>query len=318
MGRSGVVFAIIIAVLAVSVPACAFEFIIGAGEGGQNNGYYNETGGWYALDALSTAPGLLGKSRASGTTVSYGAQRQAYASWKPNTSGFYHINLAWPNVKGQQNTAVALYTGDNIGGSANQWGNSSPQGVVYAGTMDMYERASDTWNHFTTAQLDANILYKVGIYGGYKSGIGANEDVPSRMVCIAGFQFVSATPDVVTYTGPANGATGNVADFLDTGLSWDAGEYNSFYEVWFGETSGSLTRMATILADTSFDLDGLIQPGRTYYYRVDSGNVDHITRGTEYSFSTNGEAAVPEMSTLASAAIGLVSVFGFIRRKQCY
>lgn len=316
MGRKGILFAIIAVLLAVSMPAHAYEFIIGAGEGGQNQDHYAEVGGWAALNESSTAPGLLGKARYSGTTLYYGPQRQAYAFWQPEVSGYYDINLAWPNVKGQQNTAVVLYTGDYIGGPADQWGNSSPTGVIYADTMDMFERASDTWNNFTTAHLDADILYKVGLYGGYKSGIGANENVPSTRVCIAGFQFVSATPDVVTYTGPANGAAGNVIDFLDMGLSWAPGEYNSFYEVWFGETSGSLTRLATVLADTSFDLDGLIQPGKTYYYRVDSGNVDHITYGSEYSFTTNGDNAVPEMSSLASAALGLIGVFGFIRRKK--
>ncbi|MGI6295810.1 MAG: hypothetical protein ACOX3G_06940 [Armatimonadota bacterium] len=313
MLRRGLAIAIVVALCAVYAPAFAFEFIIGAGEGGQNQEYYAEVGDWAALNASSSAPGLLGKSRYSGTTVYWGPQRQAYAFWQPEISGYYHINLAWPYAKGEKDTAVVLYTGNYIGGPADQWGNSSPTGIIYADTMDMFECASDTWNNFTTAQLDADILYKVGIYGGYKGGA---DGVGSNRVCISGFQFVSATPESVTYTGPANGATGNVADFLDTGLSWTAGEYNSFYEVWFGETSGSLTRLATILADTSFDLDGLIQPGRTYYYRVDSGNVDNITYGAEYSFQTNADNAVPEMSSLACAAMGLVGIFGFIRRKK--
>lgn len=315
MKRKIICVTAIAALLVAAFPAMAFEFIIGAGEGGQNNEHYVEIDGWTSSNAVSTAPGLQGTSRYSGTTVYNGPQRQAYAFWQPEVSGYYHINLAWPNVKGQQNTAVVLYTGDSIGGGADQWGNSSPTGVVYAGTMDMYERASDSWNYFTTAKLSSSTIYNVGIYGGYRSGVGANEDVPSRMVCIAGFQFVSATPDVVTYTGPANGSFGNVIDFVNMGLTWDAGENNTVYDVWVGEISGSLAKVASLLADTSFDLPAaMIQPGKTYYYRVDARNVDKIAYGAEYSFSTNNE--VPETSALISAALGLVSVFGYVRRKK--
>lgn len=297
------VFAAILTIVALAcAPAFAFEFIVGAAAGSLNNATNYADSGFSASTGDSAAPSCPADSRYSGTTVYFGPSRFARASFNPANTGFYKIQLAWPNTAGQTDTSVTLYTGAETGGAADQWGNAAQQGVITKGTMDMYYKSTNVWNTFTTAQLTAGTAYKVGIYGGHKS-LNAAPDLTNR-VAIAGFRFASATPGQAVATG-LNG--GNE-------LSWTAGEFNSFFDVWFGDSETTMSKIGTVDAATlsmGMDYEGLA-PG-TYFWRVDSGNLDITTAGLIQSFTIQ---AVPEPGSLLALGTGLIGLVAVIRRKR--
>ena len=291
----------------------AFTFIVEGGPGGQNSSSYYDTG-FAASTGTDTAAGCTATgTRYSGTGTYFGPSRYAQASYTPTMSGYYEVDLSWPSTAGQISTAVNLYTGSATGGGADRWGNTgSPAGVLVSGTMNMYYVNVSTWVPFTTYQLNSGTTYKVGIYGGYKTPYAGGvtpADANANRVAIGGFRFMAATPVGVSYSGPANHATGigTAAGNQVTGVSlgWAAGNYDSFYNVWFGTSAGSLTEIGTGLgaATLSLNLDSQnLQGGTEYFWRVDAGNVDApLATGTVFDFTT---VMVPEPSTATLSLLG--------------
>jgi hypothetical protein len=293
--------------LAYTPAFATFTYIVEGGPGGQNSSSYTDAS-FAGSTGTDTAPGCTATgTRYSGTGTYFGPARYAQATFTPATSGFFQIDLSWPSTAGQTHTAVNLYTGAATGGAADIWGNTGgPQGVLATGTMDMYYRAVSVWNTFTTAQLNSGTAYHVGIYGGYKTPYAGGvtpADASANRVAIGGFRFMAATPTLGAYGGPANGAT-DIA-LTGTSLSWAAGNSDSFFDVWFGTSAGSLSEIGTGLSAStlSMSLDSQnLQGGTQYFWRVDAGNVDAPrATGTVFDFTT---VMVPEPSTAVLSLLG--------------
>ncbi len=126
----------------------------------------------------------------------------------------------------------------------------------------------------------------MGVYGGYKtpySGGVTPADTQANRVTLGGVRFIAVTPDAVAYAGPGNGAAEVALYGNGNDLSWEAGAYSSFFDVWFGTTSGSLARVATIAEGSPLTWDpeslGPLALNTQYYWRIDAGNVDAVHTG---------------------------------------
>ena len=308
---------ILIATVAVLVSFSTVAFgqftnIVENRTGGQHFSDYSEGSGWANSSGNVNAPGCTSNigSRYSGATLYFGPARYSQFNYTPATGygGYYDIALAWTSSAGETNTAVNLYTGAATGGPADPWGNAGgPVGIVYQGTMDMLYKNVGVWNDFTTAKLAEGTTYHVGIYAG-RLAVGTENRVHSGAV-----RFLSSTPDAAVNGGPANGATGIPLTGEGNELTWTAGSCDSFFDVFLGLAPGSLTKIGTVLegAPLSFDLDGQGLVANTpYYWRVDAGNVNLVTQGTESSFTT-----IPEPTAALLGLLG-VSVLTWIRRRR--
>jgi hypothetical protein len=301
-------------------------FIIEDRSGGLNYTDFTSSG-WATSGGNVNAPGctLNIGSMYSPTGTSYGPSRYAQFSYAPTTTGYYEVDLAWTLSAGEINTAVNLYTGAATGNStADIWGNTGgPQGIVYSTTMNMLNNGTSgtgagTWKPVTTAQLTSGTTYNLGIYGGYKTpyaGGATAADANANRVIAGAARFIAAAPLAVTYSGPANGATGVAV--TGTALGWTAGSYDSFYNVWFGTSAGSLTEIGTGLSAStlSLNLDNQnLQGGTEYFWRVDAGNVDApLATGSEFDFTT---VAVPEPSTAVLSLLGGLGLAAWISRRR--
>jgi hypothetical protein len=297
--------------LVVSPAFAQFTYIVENGTGGQHSSSYTDAG-FSASSGNVNAPGctLNIGSKYSGTGSFFGPSRYAQFSFAPTTAGYYEVDLAWTLSAGEISTAVNLYTGAAIGNTAADiWSNTGgPMGVIYGTTMNMLNNGTSgtgtgTWKPVTTAQLGAGTTYKVGLYGGYKTpyagGVTPADSSANRVIAGAA-RFIAATPGAIANTGIAN----NAIDIALTGsqLSWNAGQYDSLYNVWFGTSSGSLTEVAAGLSSRTLNLDGQnLQGGTEYFWRVDPVNVDVTTTGSLFDFTT---VSVPEPSALALALLG--------------
>jgi hypothetical protein len=85
--------------------------------------------------------------------------------------------------------------------------------------------------------------------------------------------------------GPVNGATDVVRDKV---LSWTAGKEVVSHNVYFGTSADSLAAVATGQTGTTYDPPGLLDYGKTYYWRVDevnSTNASNPSKGDVWSFT---------------------------------
>ncbi len=123
---------------------------------------------------------------------------------------------------------------------------------------------------------------------------------------------MSATPTKVTNTGPANGATGIVLTGAGNELTWTAGQYNSFFDVFCDTNANPTTKVASDITALTFDPDGLgLASSTTYFWKVVAKNVDLSATGDIWSFTT-----VPEPGSMLALGTGLLGLFGFIRRRK--
>ncbi len=94
-----------------------------------------------------------------------------------------------------------------------------------------------------------------------------------------------------TDPSPADDATDVV---IDVTCWWTDGGGATSFDVYWGTTSGSLTRVSAGQAGTSYDPPTDLEYGQTYYWRIDSINGMGTTSGDEWSFTT---AAAPVTET---------------------
>lgn len=100
---------------------------------------------------------------------------------------------------------------------------------------------------------------------------------------------------------PATGATGvSVTPTLTC-----TGVRARRFDIWFGPTSGSLTKVQNLVPTCSYSPATLLV-GHTYFWRVDSYNGYGVVTGTVWSFSTTAAApGAPTVVTPASGATGV-------------
>lgn len=287
---------VVVILLALSLSANAYTVTYGARVATDTGGVLNfeagVTGPGFAVSSTGCTAAGCGPQMSVYSSTSYADRYLEYVKTLP-TTGYYEAFTAFGNV----NQAVAK--------TDIKWAVTHAGGTTTVTQDQTNPNNKNNWMSVGTYKFlsTSNAVLKMTA-GTVASGSMYNHSI----------QFRSATPGAVTNTGPANGATGEAMDFVDLGISWTAGLYNMAYDVWFGEDSNNMTKIMSAFAGTGLGLDpGGIEAGKTYFWRVDALNVDNVTQGETWSFTTN---PIPEPGSMLALASGLVGLFGIIRRKR--
>jgi hypothetical protein len=209
--------------------------------------------------------------------------------------GYYDVYATWVNVTAAQNMPP-IWTVNNAGSA-----------VVVSPSQTT---GGNAWN-----LLGAGLKFNAGTAYSARlatPGTGAT----GKRASFDSVAWAASTPGAVTYTSVLpDGATGVALTGAGNDLTWTAGSSDSFFDVWFGTTSGSLTKAATIPegSPATFDPEtlGPLSLGTQYFWRIDAGNVDVVTPGAEYDFTT----LVPEPSTALLGVLGGLGLMWIIRRR---
>jgi len=300
--------AVILLALAVSVPALAWSQVYGARVSGDKDATIN-LASWFTASPTSTAVANSGaKSNAAGATDSWGLYISANTPVVGLRSGTYSINLpttgyykaytTWAADTSAKTNAKFVITSAG-GATANSFQNQTLAAAL-----------KHTWQSLGTYMFNADDAANTKVM------LTNDNQNTSGSLYLHSIKFESAISGQITNTGVADGATGIATD-VDTVLTWAAGEYTQNYDIWFGVAGGDLNMLNTNVTDTFaslWDLAGPLSAGTTYQWRVDSRNLDNLTAGQVYSFTT--ASAVPEPGSLLALGTGLVGLFGLIRRKR--
>ena len=118
--------------------------------------------------------------------------------------------------------------------------------------------------------------------------------------------FTPLPPDQAFTPSPATGAMNVPVD--NALLIWDAGPWAHKYDVYLGTSPGALNRIVTdqnlgpsewVGHFKSVGVPFSLQPGTTYYWRVDSRTMaNQTTTGQLWSFTTAGAAPPPSSATV--------------------
>jgi regulation of enolase protein 1 (concanavalin A-like superfamily) len=195
---------------------------------------------------------------ALGTTT---PEYYAYVSTGKNIadSAWHHVAGTWDG------TTISLY----IDGALDD---SSP------GTGTLTTNTLDVWignNPGATTRFWNGWIDDVYIFN---NGLSATE-VGQVM------QGALANPYKSRNADPANAATDVVRDKV---LSWTAGKDAVSHNVYFGTSADNLKAVATAQTGTTYDPPGLLDYGKTYYWRVDevnSTNASSPAKGDVWSFT---------------------------------
>lgn len=293
----------IVTIMAIA-SAPAFAFYVNVVEarvsGGGTNPLFT-VNGLAASSGKSTAGPLAGWTggglTGTGNFYSSDATPVKSGTWSftPGTTGYYDVYATWVSVTAAQNMPPT-WTINYSGGSST----AAPSQLT----------GGNAWNLVASGkQFDAGVA-KTAVLA--TPGTGTT----GKRASYDSVAWAASEAGAVTNTGPANGATGIVLTGAGNDLTWTAGALDGYFNVWFGTVSGSLTQVGTNLSagTLTFDPDSLSLAGSTqYFWRVDAGNVDRITPGAEWSFTT---VVVPEPSSVLAFATGFIGLFGIIRRKR--
>lgn len=313
--------AVVLIAMSITVPAFAWSQIYGARVTGDHdatidlNSWFTTTPATGALQnsgATSTAAGIA----TDATNKSWGAILSSNTPAIGLRSATYAIAL--PTIAGVSDTSGYYNVYTTFAGDTNAKSNAKHV-ITSAGG------ATDTkYVNQTLAAALKNTWVSLGTYM-FNQGDAANTKVTltndnqtnTGSLYIHSIKFESATAGAITNTGIAN----NAVDVATMGgfLSWNAGAFTQNFDVYFGTSSTAMAQIGFGTGSTSVDLTDMFGPlaeGTQYFWRVDSRNLDNLTTGSVYSFTTVPPAPVPEPGSLLALGTGLVGLLGLIRRKS--
>lgn len=128
--------------------------------------------------------------------------------------------------------------------------------------------------------LEENKLYFFRVYALGSDGMRSVESAP--------MQTMTSEPFLPSISASPSPAVGSDVKALDVVLSWTNDTKDYFgpvtYSVYIGEDPADLLLMASGLEQCKF-VPGDIQPGKTYFWRVDASNDTGTTEGDIWSFN---------------------------------
>jgi len=145
-----------------------------------------------------------------------------------------------------------------------------------------------------TAYTDNDVTDDTKYYYRIKAVGDIKESIYTAVVEIA-TPSLTATPDQTSSPAPANLAENIILNNGKVNLQWSGSNNTITYHVYFGTTSGNLTKLDDVDYVTNASLEtAALQPSTVYYWRVDATNANGTTTGTVWQFKTS---AIPVTQT---------------------
>ena len=274
------------------------DIVVESRSGGQNYDRFSDSGGttWADSGAKSLAAGLTspGSRYSSISTTLFGAGR--YAQYAPDiaVAGTYAVYATWP-----QSTNGCRYVTHEVsyaGGGKNfsLWNqNQDAPSVTYGDNGPSPVGAKmNLWNPLGTFAFDVGTVGSVRQYSLVPDMRGDPPASVRLMADAVKFQF--CPPKAINPT-PVDGAFKVTKN--NPVLSWQSGGSTVAYDVYFGTTPATLTKVSSLQGGTSYTCGTLVEATLAseptqkgaYCWRIDSIN-NGTTTGDVWSFVTEGPA----------------------------
>lgn len=264
----------------------------------------------YAVFAQGVSDIVI-ESEANGKHLEwYGEVGLAHSSAKSAASGLTGIGSRYGSIGSLSDTRMAWYQpalpADGMYQVWVTWGTSSSGGRYIQHTVfhlegdytQVFNQGSggglqNQWNSMGTFPYLAG---ESGECGALVQWVGEAES--SRRLMADAAKWVYAGPFKAVNPSPENGAS--EVSTVGTSLSWDAGGLTEAFDVYLGASPGSMTKVSSAQAGTTY-VPSTLMPSSTLYWRVDSIAYGKTTTGDTWSFAT--AAAPPIIMNLQATGI---------------